>query len=86
MCSNPLAGPAALSVAGAPGGSATVVPWGAAFYTDISGACSSAVEHGAHNPLVAGSIPAGPTLRSPRILCSRSEIHPCRLGKHEWWS
>jgi ribosome-associated protein len=25
------------------------------------GACSSAVEHGAHNPLVAGSIPAGPT-------------------------
>ena len=29
-------------------------------------ACSSAVEHGAHNPLVAGSIPAGPTDRVAR--------------------
>lgn len=36
------------------------------------GACSSAVEHGAHNPLVAGSIPAGPTnLFEARRIVSR---------------
>jgi ribosome-associated protein len=31
------------------------------------GACSSAVEHGAHNPRVAGSIPAGPTRRETMV-------------------
>ena len=31
------------------------------------GACSSVVEHGAHNPRVAGSNPAGPTRRAARL-------------------
>jgi len=42
-------------------------------------ACSSAVEHGAHNLLVAGSNPAGPTLWDPQTACFRRSDRGRRL-------
>jgi ribosome-associated protein len=45
-------------------------------------ACSSAAEHGAHNPRVAGSNPAGPT-RSCRLAKRAGPFRPCSFVR-EW--